>query len=495
MSRTSKVIGLLIGNGINTLLSFLLVPYLARALSLGDYGTYGQVLMIIGFCVTFLGFGLDKVLFAYFADQNIEQSDTLKSNIIIVFIFGIMGTLFVLFTNKIIGNQFENVLLPKLLTIYCFSVPFHLLYNSLNSTLIYFSRIRISVVISIATNILRLALIFVFIQLFFSLSLVFLSLAVIPVIQCLLSYFAIPEDLRSVGAINKSLVISQIKVGIPLGLTVIVSTIFTVTDGFMVSKLLDVDQYALFRNGATYIPIVASIYASVNTIILPDISRLYNRGDIREIISLKNRALKNTAAIIYPVIIFFIVFAHEIIPLLLSEKYAASWIVFSIFNCILFFRVTSYTDVYIASKRNFLLPRKYVISAALNLILNYVFIRIFGIEGAAMATAVSFALLVFLLFRGCLQILSTQLNDLVPLRELLNIFLIPSMVCIISLLLYHTLSSLPLLIALFVVYLLLVYHHMVKNNYLERSILRSLLGKYEASGHLLRLFNHFYPGV
>lgn len=492
LSKTVQVFALVLGNGINTLLGFLLVPYLSRALTISDYGTYGQVLMLIGFFITTLGFGLDKVLYADLANENIKSSDTIFSNALISFLFGLAGTILVLISYSWIANYLNNLILSKLLLIYGLSIPFHLLFKSFTSTLVFYGYVKKSVVINVVTNILRLVLIFVFVQIYYSLTLIFISLVFVPLIQSIWSFARIPKSIKQSGSSKKVLMINQIKNGIPLGLTVIISTVFTLTDGLMVSKLLGVENYAIFRNGATQIPIMASIYSSVNTIILPDVSKLYAKGELKKITELKSRALINTASIIYPIVLFFIVFAYILIPIYLSEKYIASYIVFMIFNCILFLRVTAYTDVYIASNKNQLLPKKFFITAIVNIILNYILITLFGVEGAALSTLISFLLLICLLIYDSMKILKTSFAELVPYKALGKVVIVSLLFSLIIRFIYYLNENLYLLPLLAAIFFISAYYLIIKYDLLEKYLIRKLLSRSILTRPLLSMFNLIY---
>lgn len=483
---------LVFGNSVNILLGFLLVPYLSRALSLTDYGSYGQTLMVVGFLVTMLGFGLDKVLYADLADEKISSGNAIKSNAMISFCFGLFGTFLVLLSAEFIANYLDNALLTNLILVYGFSIPFQLLFKSFTATLIYHGLVKETVRINIITNMMRLAFIFIFVQVYYSMFAIFSALVLIPFIQTIWGYFTIPSNLKKEGRISKSLMFDQVAIGIPLGLTVIIGTIFKVTDGFMVSKLLGVDSYALFRNGAIQIPIIASLYASVNTIILPDVSKMFGKGKKQEIAALKTKALINTAAIIYPVILFFILFSEELIPLYLSEKYASSYLVFSIFNCVLFLRVTAYTDIYIASKNNRLLPKKFLVSSILNLVFNYLFIQQWGMEGAALATFISYLILVSLLLNDGVKILDTTIYELVPFKRL-GILIFGSLSLVLcGKFLFYTFDNLWMIPPIGLVYFLLIYYLILKHDYLEKSIVRNLLSKSKVTRPFLTIFNRIY---
>lgn len=488
MSRTTKVLALSIGEGINLVLGFLLVPYLARAMSLEDNGTYGQVLLVVTVAVKFLSFGFSKVLFADLADESKSQASSMISNIVLVSLFGLFGLVIVLLLQEQIALHFDNDILQGLILIYAFAIPFMLVKTSINAGLIYFGKVRPTVIVSVVTNILRLAAVFFFIQIHYSLVGVFASLLLVPIIQSLWLSLYLPKGYLNLKAIDCNIIKGQCNDGLPLGLTVTISTLFYSIDGFMVSNMLGTEQFAMFRNGSVNIPIIASLYGAVNTIVLPDVTKLYGQNQIGGIVNLKKKALHNTAGIIYPIVIFFIVFSFILIPLYLSEKYADSFLVFSLFNGALLLRITSYDDIYIASKNNNRLPLKYFIALVCNVISNYVFISLWGINGAAAATLFSFFILIGLLLNGGLKILNVDLCDLIDLNKLFKTLLVPIITSsIIAFIVYY--ADMPLLILpLGVLYALIVYHYFLKSKILDTQITSFVLTKFLSNKNRIKLF-------
>jgi hypothetical protein len=66
-SKSAKVLVLTIGNGINILINFLTLPYLVRSLSFEDYGSYGQVIMIISLLQGIFTFNLNQIATVHFS--------------------------------------------------------------------------------------------------------------------------------------------------------------------------------------------------------------------------------------------------------------------------------------------------------------------------------------------------------------------------------------------------------------------------------------------
>ena len=68
MSISVKVLALIISQGINAVVAILFLPYLSRALSVVEYGTYGQTILITNIATVLLACGLGKVIYTFYAD-------------------------------------------------------------------------------------------------------------------------------------------------------------------------------------------------------------------------------------------------------------------------------------------------------------------------------------------------------------------------------------------------------------------------------------------
>ena len=115
----------------------------------------------------------------------------------------------------------------------------------------------------------------------------------------------------------------------------------------------------------------------------------------------------------YPILIFLIFFARDLITLYLSEKYSASAIVFAIFNLTLLIRINDYEDVIIASKKSYLLFKYYTIGFVFNFIAAWLLIKNFGYAGGAVSVVASILLISILEFRKTLQLLKCSMRDLI----------------------------------------------------------------------------------
>lgn len=278
----------MVGQVLNTALNILMLPYLARALEVEEYGTYGQVILIGSIVQVIFALGLSNVLFVQLAREENRERDVFLTNIILASISGSIGALVIFATSGIIGELFVNGDLTLLLNCYVVYVVFSMIITSLDSTLIFFGKVKSLVTIGIATNIIRILLLFVSVQFFHSLILMVIAIVSTSFLSMIVKSLYVPRHLFN-GKFSKLLSLEQLKIGIPLGLTGTIGMLLTYTDGFMISVMLDTEEFAFYRMGAIELPFIATIYGAVATILLPEITKLYSQSNLKEIVFLKKK--------------------------------------------------------------------------------------------------------------------------------------------------------------------------------------------------------------
>src|SRR5690554_617410 len=384
MSLTRKVGMMTLGQGINVVVNILFLPYMARALSYEEYGSYGQALLVTSVVATFLTLGLPQLLNVYLADETKDKKTSLSNNLITSILLGIIGAVLTFLMADWFGHIFDNTSLPYLIKVFSLSILFSIPFASLNSFFIYTGRVKLSVVLSVMTNVLKIILVVLSIQIYKSLPLALASMVLISFLQLVIALFYARTSLTT--KFNRLEIKQQIIEGFPLGMTAAIGIIILYTDSTMISTMLDIREYAIYRNGAIEVPFVSTLYVSIAAIVLPEVAKLWQKGEIDELFQLKKKVIMNTIYLLYPILIFLIFNAQNIISLYLGEKYVESGVIFAVFNLTLLIRVNSYSDVLISAKKTRYIMITYVIVVFVNLVSNYFLINLLGAVGAAIST-------------------------------------------------------------------------------------------------------------
>jgi O-antigen/teichoic acid export membrane protein len=397
MSKSKNIILLTFGRGFNGLLTLFLVPYMARALDYEDYATYGQVLLVIEIMMVLLNIAANQYIYVLFSENKFSKKDVVFNAVILNIVLSIFGIGFIFLFKNFIGLQFKNPEITQNIALYVFSLPFLLILSTINFVYYFNNQFKRSIVYEVIINALRLSSIIIAVQVFRSLQLIFVFLLAVNVLSVLIYHIKLPINYFK-GKLNKALIIKFLKYGYPLGITAILGILLKRTDAVMVSSMLTPKDYAIYRMGAIEIPFLMTVFSSVMTVTLPNVTKLYHEGKFDEIIALKRKAITTSALVMYPVLIFILVFSEPLLTLYLGEKYKASIPVFVIYNLILFFRVNDYEDILIASSKTRMIGLIYFIVFLLNIFYTYIFIQYFGIIGAALGTLLSLSTYMFIIY-------------------------------------------------------------------------------------------------
>lgn len=484
MSITKKVSYAMIGRLINAFFNLLTLPYLARTLPKDDYGTYGQVLLTGEVALLLFSLGLGQVIFIQFADKKQKDNDVLMTNFLTNLILGAVLIVTTIVFSDQIGAVFHNIRLIKLVQIYSVSLVFQLIVGSLDSGLIHFNKVKQMVLVEIVTNVLRISSLFIAIWFYNSLYLVFVLLTSVWFVHFLLKLWFIPKEIRS-GKLRKSLFYRQFQVGVPLGVTALVSVMFKRTDGIMVSNMLPTSDYAVFRMGAIEIPFLYTIFGAVTTIIMPEVTRLYADRKVYEIITLKRKVIRNTVALIYPTLLFVLIFSFPLLRMYLGKEYESSAWVFLTYNMVMFIRVNDYRDILIAGSRTKLIMNVVLMAFVLNIVLNYFLIGSYGYMGSVFASVFCFYLLAITFLVITIRFVNTKMSSLFHYGRIFSIGIASGFLAGILYLIYVFIGIDWVVLPLFVLYTIAVYMLILKNGWIDKDVLVQLTDKLPVVRRLL----------
>lgn len=473
------------GRGLNSLISLLFVPYLARALPLTDYGTYGQVLMVTDFFKALFALGLAQIITVHLAKYPKEEGKVLGSNLFLGLLSGCVAIALLFVSANWIGQWFDNEALAPYLQLYVWSIVLAIVFESINATLIFFGKIKESVLIIVLGNFLKIVLLVVAIQVYGSMSLIFWGLMAAILFQVLLGALFLPNKQLS---LVKEWVQEQFQDGFPLGLSSVANVVALTVDSFMVSIFLGTSAYAVYRNGVIQIPFLDTIYHSVALVVMPALTTLFFNKKKKEIISLKKRIIVQSAGLMYPPLIFILVFHYPLIVTYLSEKYVESALIFFMFNLGLFWRINYYQDLPLIAQKTGYILKVFLLGLVVNIGLNYLLIPQLGLLGAVSSTLVVSMLVCILLFRKTIELLDTRFSDLVEWRKLIKIALIPSCIMLVVYGIYLLIPNLILLLVMGGCSVLFSYFLFLKLNLLEKEIAQHFFNKIPVLGKwLIRL--------
>ncbi|MEK6809670.1 MAG: oligosaccharide flippase family protein [Nanoarchaeota archaeon] len=401
---------ILTANVIASLISYGARVVLARKLGPEEYGLFASVLAFISFFLFFRDLGLGTALVNYIAKSRVQEKyNGIKTAIVSVFLMQLLtSSVFVIMA--IIFSEFLSVHYFKVpesrivLLIMVISVMTTILYGIIKELLNAFQKNLFYSLLEPAKNffiflptilllhygygIMAAAIPYTFVS-------VILFFIFLPFVYKELSFFK--HKLENLKGTTKELLLF----GLPLMAADIGGKVIGYTDTLMLtyySSLSEVGIYNVILPSALFF---IQISRSVSAIIFPISTELHLKKDMAKLAQGISLLYKYCFALVIPVIFALFAFVDKFLLLFFGQEYVSGALAFRILlvGC-MFFVLTSVNNVIISSMGQPKEVTKIVFySALLNVLLNLFFIPWFGIQGAAAATAIAYALSLILSVR------------------------------------------------------------------------------------------------
>ena len=389
-SRSGKVLALSIGSSLSMVASLIFGIVASRWLSKNDYATIRQTFLAYEFIAPVLMLGLPTALYFFFPKEENKRGIVID-NISLLFLAGCIFSIFLLCGGyKLIARRFDN---PDLLETLPWLIPYPLiimptaglaailvLQNKTKSLAVYNVALSLAVTLSGIWAVLATHSYFapVIVR-------VFVPMLFIPVALFLM----LSGNPGSTRWPCRDSMLSMARYSLPLGAATILGQLTLQSHSIIVSSICTPDEFAVYINGATQVPIVGIITGSIATVILSEMSFFCAKGDKPVALELFRKASIKSACVLFPVTCFLFVTATQFITLLYSEKYEASVTPFRIYLLILPIRIVVYGSALMALGLTRAILIRSIFDFLINALLCWVLVRTIGYIGAPIALALT----------------------------------------------------------------------------------------------------------
>lgn len=363
---------------------------LARMLSPAELGSYRQLFLIYTTISTLMLMGIPQSLIYFLPrlntleDRRIHVGKIMNLSFVLSVVFALVLMLF----RGLIADKFNNPQLSGLLFIYA-AYPVFMFSSSLYSYVMLgqqnasaAARFTLFSVGTDAVLILGAA--------FFTRELVWIVVGVIAAasLQWLYSrirLFSYRAPFRLDAAFYKM----QFAYALPLGLSSLIGMLSVQLDKIVISAFFDPASFAIFSIGAMELPFISIFTNSVNSVLIPNMSREDTKSGIS---GLFRAAVRKNALFIIPTAFVCYLFANQIITWLYTDTYLQAVPFFKVYLFILPLRVVTFGALLLAIGKTRLILINSIFTLVSNLILNVILVKALGMMGAAIATVIVTAL-------------------------------------------------------------------------------------------------------
>ncbi len=381
----------------NMALGFVITLMLGRYLGPGDLGLYYMNSTIYGISILFGGIGIPAAVIKYIAENKDDRyisNKVITSGIITSILIGIGFSVFMYLSAGIFENIFKmpglSGLLRTLSPVYPFSLTGGVLLGILNGR----REMKKYAISTILQSILMTGFSVLMVEQGFGVKGVVFSVVLSSAGSCLYlfwvtrNYFDIAFD-NYVQTTREILIF-----GVQIFGTNAINVINYQADTIMIGYFLTATDVGYYGVAVSFTKFFWIIPSAIQTITYPATSEYWKTKNIQALQTMIDKSMKYAALMLIPIGLGVGFFAREIILILFKKGFNNSILpmLILITGTVIYGIIISIGGSISGAGRPDLGVRVVAISAAVNIVLNALFIPYYGISGAAVATLISLSL-------------------------------------------------------------------------------------------------------
>lgn len=351
-SNSAQAFWIVIGSFSSFAVTLISASVLSRYLDKSDYGTYRQIVYVYNTLLVVFSAGLPRV-FSYFLPRYpLEEGRNIIRKIgKMLFFAGAAFSLTLYFFAEIISILLQNPDIAQGLRSFSLVPAFLLPTLGIEGIFATYRRTLFVAIYNTTTRFLMLIFICMPVVLWDGdhISAIHGWLAASFLSFWLALYF---KDIpfKGVDNIKTRLRLKEVlKYSTPLMLASIWGVATSAADQFYISRYFGAKEFAVFANGFLSLPFVGMITSATSVVLTPIFSKVFHEKEgVTELLAVWRQALRKSALILYPLLVFFIAYANEIMVVLFSHQYEESGKYFQINMLLNFFNIIIFAPLFIS---------------------------------------------------------------------------------------------------------------------------------------------------
>lgn len=235
---------------------------------------------------------------------------------------------------------------------------------------------------------------------------------------------------RGVEPVGSSLTYGDfLRFALPVFYAGIYGFVISSSSQFFVSRYFGAVDFAVFSNGFREMPLAVIVMSAVGSVLLPELSRLA-LTDRDECIGVWCRSVYKAASVVWPVAVFCIVFAPEIMVTLFGESYRCGSVLFRLASLICFVRVIPFSPLMVAIGLVKDFARAHLFTAVALVSLDILVVKFFpSLTAVAVVSVLTTVCCIMLLFRSVSRHTEVALWRRLPLKRLARLLVVSVFAC------------------------------------------------------------------
>ena len=379
---------------VTSIIAYLIKIFLARNLIISLFGIF---LILPG---AGSGRAVAKLITEEKTKQNFKEIKTLiKTGFLTnLAISTILGLLFIIFSKQLATHYLHDPETAKYIVIYAMGFILTPTIGIFKSIFMGYKQSKNYSIIDFSKTLLTLIFVFIFIKLNFGLMGVILAYVLVYILPLILFYpLFIKKTFPNFHKINAGVKFEKAKkilsIGIPLTIASTAGVIFGYVDTAIITIFRSLEEVALYNISLPTIKIIWNFERALSVILLPVVIELWAKKDNIRFLNGIKKVYKYIFMIVAPIIIILVTYPELILNILFGPQYvgAANTVrILALASIIIIFSKINLSIITgISSPKK--VGKAMLLGALLNLGLNIILIPKIGINGAAIATGISFS--------------------------------------------------------------------------------------------------------
>ncbi len=402
LQRIVKGSGLVLAGALVALvLNFFSKLILARGFSVSDYGVFNLAIAVLSFLGLLVALGLPEGVAREVSYYRVKDPGRVESIVSMSFflalVAGVVGGVSLFFTSGVLAGFLRVPMLSFALRALSFALPFQALLTLVVSVARGFGRVREKIFFQdIGVSLFwLLGLLFVYFV-----SLPFCYVFVAYVAAYALSLAALLAYERSRGLLSLGLVFDPglaarlLSFSLPLLFTGVMGFVMNWTDTLMLGYLRGPRVVGVYNAAAPLARLLTVPIGVAGFMFLPVVSELYARGEMSELRRVYQVVAKWLFLVSLPLFAAYVLFPGLVVSVVFGARYIGGSVALVVLSLGFIFHVLMGLNgmSLVALGETRLIALYNLVAALLNVVLNALLIPVYGIVGAAAATAASYIL-------------------------------------------------------------------------------------------------------
>ncbi|MBL7033442.1 MAG: polysaccharide biosynthesis protein [Candidatus Delongbacteria bacterium] len=362
---------------------------------LGLNGQYQKIWLVFNTFYMFFLFGIPESLY-FFVPRAKKQDIPAIINQTYYLLIG-LGLLFLLFLtgfSRLTANYYHVPNLPAYFRWFAFYGAFMVSSSFVDSLFIVLDRHRLMAYLQVAEAILFYAAAIIPIFLLGDIYLAIVCITLLSALRLIAAHLLINRYLPAFKLrrpqLNWGAIRPQLLFALPIALTNMVGFMAAYLDKNIIAFFIDSNAiYTVYAYGAMELPFIGVFFGSINSVLLPDISRLHHQGKIPEIVLLLRKAVGRIIFVVLPLFLFLLLAARDAYTLVYGEAFGDSSLPFRLYLLLLPIRILFYGRILAALGKASTVTKIALADLIANLLLSIFLVQQIGWLGPAIASVLT----------------------------------------------------------------------------------------------------------